>query len=99
MGHKDDREAYCHFGAHRWVFRKCLPLMSIRYPRVGSRDWRARLIVFVVVLENNFDPFFLWDIGIQLANIECSVIALSGSGVFSITRTKAVVSLCVTLVS
>ena len=30
MGHKADREAYCHFGAHCWVLKKCLPLRSPR---------------------------------------------------------------------
>ena len=30
MGRKDDREAYCHFGAHCWVLKKCLLLRSPR---------------------------------------------------------------------
>ena len=29
-------------------------------------------MMFVLVSANDFDPFFLWDIGIEWADIECS---------------------------
>ena len=38
----------------------------------GSWHWWVRLIIFVVVLANDFDPSFLWDISIEWADIECS---------------------------
>ena len=57
MGHKDDRKAYCHFGAQE--------MFTIKVPKSGCGDWWVRMIVLALVLANKFDPFFLWDIGIQ----------------------------------
>ena len=36
-----------------------------KVPKGGCGDWWVRLILFVVVLANNFDLFFLWDVGLE----------------------------------
>ena len=80
MGYEEDRESYCHFCAHCYIFglqgvfaikmkRIFLKYQIHKVPKSGCGDWWVRLIVVVVIFANNLYSFFLWNIGIEWANI------------------------------
>ena len=76
MGDKDDREGYCHFCCHCYTVglqemftlkwnEFSFNISFNKVPKGGYGNWRVRLIMFVVILANNFGLFCLRHIGIE----------------------------------